>query len=177
GGEGADTLSILGTSGNNSLSATFNGTSLTSLTGLSAINSIESITVDLAGGTDTLNYSTSSSGVEVNLETGEASGFTSITGIEKVTGSSSSDTLWGKSGVNNLLAGGGGNDTYHVSAGDTVVEGSDGGTDTVYSSGRSFTLSSNVENLTLEGAGVSGVGNSLANVMRGTGDANNLSGG
>ena len=49
---------------------------------------VEAINADLLGGTDTLTYAGSTAGVTVNLATGTASGFASITGIENVTGGS-----------------------------------------------------------------------------------------
>lgn len=78
-----------------------------------------------------------------------------------------------------MLAGGAGNDTYHVGAGDTVTENNGAGTDTVFSSAATFTLGANVENLTLEaGAGnIVGIGNGLANTITGNAGDNTLSGG
>jgi Ca2+-binding RTX toxin-like protein len=76
----------------------------------------------------------------------------------------------------NVLAGGIGNDTYFIGAGDTVTEGAGAGTDTVNSS-VTFTLGANVENLTLTGtADINGTGNGLANVMIGNAGANVLNG-
>jgi Ca2+-binding RTX toxin-like protein len=73
-----------------------------------------------------------------------------------------------------VLAGGAGNDTYWVGAGDTVTEGAGGGTDTVNSSA-SFTLGTNVENLNLTTlATINGTGNSAANVMVDLGGGNNV---
>jgi Ca2+-binding RTX toxin-like protein len=69
--------------------------------------------VNLDTGIDTLNYSGSSSAVEVDLGAGTASGFASIGGIEDVTGGSGNDNLTGGA-VANRLAGGARNDKYHV---------------------------------------------------------------
>src|SRR6185436_208093 len=71
-----------------------------------------------------------------------------------------------------------GNDTYVVeNSGDTVVENSGAGTDTVESS-ITYTLGANVENLVLTGSGaINGTGNSLANVLTGNSGANILEGG
>jgi Ca2+-binding RTX toxin-like protein len=77
----------------------------------------------------------------------------------------------------NVLSGGVGNDTYVVGAGDTVIENVNEGIDTVRSS-VTWTLTADVENLTLTGAAViNGMGNELDNVLTGNSAANVLSGG
>ncbi len=99
-------------------------------------------------------------------------GTTAING----TGNSGSNTLTGNSAAN-VLTGGAGNDIYIVGAGDTVVELASGGTDTVQSAG-SWTLSTNVENLTLLGnLAIDGTGNASNNVITGNSGANALNGG
>ncbi|WP_371411650.1 hypothetical protein [Paracoccus sp. SY] len=92
------------------------------------------------------------------------------------TGGSANDILRG-TGAAEVLTGGAGNDTYHLTLGDTVVELAGGGVDTVNAS---FThaLAANVENLTLTGsAAINGTGNLLANRLTGNGAANQLVGG
>jgi serralysin len=90
------------------------------------------------------------------------------------------------------MAGGTGNDTYQVnSAGDVVLENAASGTDTVISRINSYTLTANVEKLTLDNtlvatstpfgtlfvrAAVNGTGNDLANVITGNDNSNTLSG-
>src|SRR5690606_6394535 len=65
---------------------------------------------------------------------------------------------------NDYMYGGIGNDTYVVdSASDVVTENSGEGTDLILATG-SYTLGSNIENLTLFGSAI-GTGNSLDNVM------------
>ncbi len=77
----------------------------------------------------------------------------------------------------NVLAGGVGNDTYVVGAGDTVNESAGAGSDTVQSA-VTWTLGSNIENLTLTGtAAINGTGNTLNNLLIGNSGANVLSGG
>jgi Ca2+-binding RTX toxin-like protein len=77
----------------------------------------------------------------------------------------------------NVLTGGAGSDTYVVSAGDTVVEAANEGTDLVQSS-VSWTLGANLERLTLTGTGaIDGTGNSLSNILTGNSAANVLTGG
>jgi hypothetical protein len=78
----------------------------------------------------------------------------------------------------NVLTGNLGNDTYFIGSGDTVVETSSLTTeiDSVYSSA-TYTLSANVEKLTLTGtAAINGTGNELANRLTGNGADNTLTG-
>jgi Ca2+-binding RTX toxin-like protein len=94
-----------------------------------------------------------------------------------ITGNAANNVLDGGAGAD-TMAGGAGNDTYVVdNAGDTVTENANEGTDLVQSSA-SFTLSANLENLTLTGSGnVNGTGNSLNNVITGNSGNNVLDGG
>src|SRR5215831_18238646 len=110
GGADFDTLNIIGTAGNDALAVTFNGTSITNFAGGGTVANVESITSNLLGGTDTLNFGASTANVTVDLSAGTASGFTSIAGIENVTGGAGNDTLNGGLG-NDTLAGGLGTDT------------------------------------------------------------------
>jgi Ca2+-binding RTX toxin-like protein len=94
----------------------------------------------------------------------------------QLTGNSGNNKLNGGTG-NDTMIGGAGNDTYSVNAaGDVVTEGAAAGEDTVYAS-TSHTLATNVENLTLTGAGKSvGTGNTLANKIFGNSGNNTLNG-
>lgn len=75
------------------------------------------------------------------------------------------------------LLGGAGNDRYMVDvAGDVVTELANEGIDTVLSS-VNYTLTDNVENLTLTGSAKTGTGNALNNVIVGNDAGNMLSGG
>jgi trimeric autotransporter adhesin len=98
-------------------------------------------------------------------------------GNNTLTGGAGNDRLDGGAG-NDTMVGGTGNDTYLVNqTGDIVTENANEGTDTVESS-ITFTLGSNVENLTLTGtANINGTGSSVNNVLLGNSGNNALDGG
>jgi Ca2+-binding RTX toxin-like protein len=116
GGAGLDLVAISGGAGNDTLRVVFDGAAITGFENGSVTN-VESITPDLGGGTDTLNYGGSTAGVTVDLAAGTASGFASIAGIENVTGGGGDDTLTGDA-VANVMNGGAGNDTFIATIGD-----------------------------------------------------------
>ena len=124
GGDDLDTLIILGTVANNTLDVIFDGTALTNFEG-GTISGVESVTADLLTGVDTLTYAGTTAAVTVDLSAGTASGFTSIAGIENVTGGTGGDTLTGDGNANALL-GGGGNDTLNGGLGNDVLNGGTG---------------------------------------------------
>jgi Ca2+-binding RTX toxin-like protein len=76
------------------------------------------------------------------------------------------------------MSGGAGDDTYVVDAtSDTIAEAANEGTDTVQTSA-TYTLTANVENLTLTGSGnINGTGNDLDNTLTGNSGNNVLDGG
>jgi len=100
-------------------------------------------------------------------------------GADTLNGGANNDTLAGDDGVDALL-GGAGNDTYIITASDdasdTITENALEGTDSVQAA-ITWTLATNVENLTLTGAGdIDGTGNASGNVITGNGGANTLGG-
>ncbi len=101
------------------------------------------------------------------------------TGIDELFGRGGNDTLIGGSGSANAMFGQAGDDIYVVTAvGDSVVEFSGEGTDTVQAGVASFTLGANVENLTFTGSATAriGVGNNQGNVIRGLGGDDSING-
>ncbi|MBP2160298.1 MULTISPECIES: cadherin-like domain-containing protein [Asticcacaulis] len=95
---------------------------------------------------------------------------------DTLTGGEGHDTLDGGS-ENDAMYGGAGNDTYLVNhIGDRVYELYGEGTDTVKAS-ISYSLTPDVENLSLTGSAVSGTGNGLHNAINGNSGGNVLSGG
>ncbi|RQO54416.1 hypothetical protein DBR47_22460 [Paucibacter sp. KBW04] len=91
-----------------------------------------------------------------------------------LTGAAGNDTLDGGAGIDTMV-GGQGNDTFYVSvATDVVTEAASEGVDTV-NSVVTYTLGTNVENLTLSGvSAINGTGNTLDNVLQGNAMANTL---
>ncbi len=134
-------------------------------------NAGDSVTENANEGVDTVRSSITYT-LPANVENLALTGAAAVNG----TGNGLDNVLRGNSAAN-TLKGGAGNDAYFVSAGDVVSENSGQGTDTVYAD-VSWTLGSNLENLTLIGsADINATGNGLANVLVGNGGNNLLSGG
>ena len=96
-------------------------------------------------------------------------------GADTLNGGAGNDYLDGGTGADRM-AGGAGNDVYVVdNAGDVVVEAANGGDDRVYAS-VSYTLTDNVERLTLKAAGLTGTGNAQDNILYGSDGADTLKG-
>lgn len=101
-------------------------------------------------------------------------------GNDILRGETGNDTLKGNTGSDfDTLIGGIGNDEYHVgSAEDVIIENPNEGTDQVFSTATTYTLSENIENLTLSGtASVNGTGNTLNNTITGNSGFNLIDGG
>lgn len=99
-------------------------------------------------------------------------------GSDAINGGAGNDVLNGKGG-SDTMAGNDGNDTYYVDApGDVVTEAAGEGTDQVFAALSSYTLGSDVENLSFNGSGAfAGTGNALANTIAGGAGADTLTGG
>ena len=98
-------------------------------------------------------------------------------GDNTLTGSAGNDQLEGRAGTDTLV-GGTGNDTYVITdALDSITENASQGTDTVESH-ITYTLGSNLENLTLIGSGhINATGNSGDNTITGGAGRNRIDGG
>ncbi|MDK9704684.1 MAG: M10 family metallopeptidase C-terminal domain-containing protein [Sulfuritalea sp.] len=140
-----------------------------------AINQYNNVTLDLREGQ--YSQSPTISGLTLAIAYGAV--------IENAIGGDGNDTLLGNDANNRLdgglgndsMTGGAGNDTFVVNAtGDVVTELTDEGYDEVRTS-VSYTLTDNVENLTLTGsAAIAGTGNALDNVLIGNAGDNSLHG-
>ncbi|AEJ02662.1 Hemolysin-type calcium-binding region [Nitrosomonas sp. Is79A3] len=152
-------------------------------------NAGDAVTENLGEGTDKVNSSvtyTLSANVENLTLTGAlaidgtgndlANSLTGNTAINVLIGGAGNDILNGGAGADSLI-GGLGNDTYTVdNAGDVVTENLGEGTDKINSS-VTYTLSTNVENLTLTGSSaINGTGNDLVNNVTGNTADNQLNG-
>ena len=134
-------------------------------------------------GHDTI-YSSISHTLDDNVEDLVLIGNKSIYGYgnsldNKIIGNNKNNILYGAEG-NDTLIGGLGDDTYYmVDSNDTIIEESNGGTDTIISNG-SYTLGENIENLILSSSGgnvgskIIGTGNELDNYIEGIANKSNI---
>ncbi|MCX5983875.1 MAG: DUF4347 domain-containing protein [Nostocales cyanobacterium LacPavin_0920_SED1_MAG_38_18] len=120
--------------------------------------------------------------LKANLENLTLTGTTAINGTGNnlnniITGNTGNNVLNGNAGADTMI-GGAGNDSYYVdNTADTITENLNEGTDIVFSS-VTYTLTTNLENLTLQGTtAINGTGNDLNNSITGNTAANVLTGG
>ncbi len=180
---------ITGNSGNNTLDG---GTGSDTLIGglgndVYLVDATTDVVTENTGeGTDTVLASITGYTLAANVENLTLSG-TVIAGTGNaldniITGNTAANTLDGSTGSDTLI-GGAGNDVYIVdNVHDVITESASAGTDSVTftstTAGDTYTLSSDVENLTLSGtANINGTGNSLVNVITGNSGDNTLDGG
>jgi len=145
-------------------------------------NAADLVSESASAGTDVIEASLSWT-LAANVETLRLTGNANLSG----TGNATPNTIFGNDGNNTLdggigtdtLIGGKGDDLYFVDApnnGDIIVEAIGEGTDSVVSTA-DYTLSANVENLTLTGTATSATGNASANFLTGNAGNNTLTGG
>lgn len=190
---GNDTAnSLSGGAGNDTLDGGANTSGADTLVGgtgndIYHVRNASDIVTEIAGavanGTDTVvvyvdDYILANNVEKLTLETGVTNG-TGNALANTITGNAVANTIDGGAG-NDTMIGGAGDDTYIVSqVGDSVIEKTDEGTDTVKASVTySLAARANVENLTLTGtANIKGTGNALANQLIGNDGNNTLDGG
>ena len=146
--------------------------------------------LDGVSGVDTVSYANAAAAVTVSLaiagsQNTVGAGSDTLLNFDNLTGSNFADTLTGDANANVLtggagidtMSGGGGNDTYVIdSLSDVLVEAAGGGSDTVQTA-LSYTLSGQLENVTLTGsAALTATGTNVDNILIGNSGANTLTG-
>jgi Ca2+-binding RTX toxin-like protein len=183
-GNSADN-NIVGNSGNNVLDGLAGADTMSGSSGDDTyiVDNADDVVLEGNGqGTDLVQASVSfalGSNIEnLTLTGGAAIDATGNSLNNQLTGNGVANVLDGGLGAD-TLSGGGGNDTYVVDdAGDSVVESSGQGTDTVHTTLDGYVLGTDVENLVLLGSGdLSATGNGSANLLVGNAGANFFNGG
>jgi Ca2+-binding RTX toxin-like protein len=138
------------------------------------VQNVGGVTINGTAGNDLIDATHTIAGQP--LPTNEDDVINGGNGVDTINGLNGNDTLNGGGGADTLI-GGAGNDTYVVdNASDIVTENSGQGTDTIQSS-VTYTLSSDVENLSLTASGnINGTGNALDNAVTGNSGNNVLAG-
>jgi Ca2+-binding RTX toxin-like protein len=191
GGDGTDYLD--GSGGNDNLSGLGRDDTLTGGAGIDTLiggagddtylidSTTDTLTENANEGKDSVASSVNYT-LKNNLENLTLTGTSAIKGTGNtlnnlIIGNTAKNTLSGGSGIDTLI-GGAGNDTYVIdTTTDILTENVNEGTDIV-SSNVTYTLGSNLENLTLTGTNtIDGMGNNLNNRITGNTANNTLSGG
>jgi Ca2+-binding RTX toxin-like protein len=134
-------------------------------------NTGDIVTELLDEGSDTV-YTGMSYALSSNVENAILTGASVIT----VTGNGLNNRLdASQHTANATLSGGAGDDIYIVDAGDLIIEVAGEGIDHVYANGN-FTLSNNIENITLLQGSAIGIGNDLNNILSGSAGRDTLYG-
>ncbi len=124
----------------------------------------------------TTTYLLGADGVLLPLSGATTKGFVGSIGVaDTLTGTSGNDSFRGNGGGDTLI-GGLGDDTYNVyDVRDTVIEQANAGIDTIWAT-VTYTLSANVENLTVSTDNTFGGGNALNNIINGMAGRQTLDG-
>ena len=122
---------------------------------------------DLAAAPNVENLTFTDNASHAGIGNAQANTLVGGTGADELQGRDGADILRGGSGAANTLLGGDGDDLYFVTAaGDTIIESSNQGTDTIQTVLSTFTMRDNTEILQFVGVGnFSGVGSADANTM------------
>ena len=180
---GTGTIVVTGSDGKDTLSGAIGATTLNGGAGddTYVVISAADVVVEASGaGTDTVKSSINYTLV-ANVENLILTGTDKITGtgndlVNKITANDAGSTLVAGSGVATLV-GGKGDDTFVINNTADVVIDKSGGNDTIESS-VTYTLSANIENLTLTGtADINGTGNKSVNTLNGNEGKNVLTAG
>ncbi|WP_294393202.1 calcium-binding protein [uncultured Sphingomonas sp.] len=183
---------LFGESGNDTLTGGAGNDTLDGGTGSDAMNggagndvylvdsTSDRVTELAGGGTDEVRTTLAKYTLGANVEAASFIGDGNFAGTgntanNTLTGGAGDDTLNGGTGADRMV-GGKGDDTYYVDdLGDVVVEGNDGGMDSIYAT-INYALPVNVEALILSGTAMLGLGHEGANAIQGNASANTLFG-
>jgi VCBS repeat-containing protein len=191
GGDGFDTLALVGTGQADTFHALVWGGALTGLDSggfalplLTTVTNFEALTLDGLGQPgglgDTLSYEKNTVAVSVDLGAGTATGFTSIANIENVIGGLGNNLLIGSAGDNTLIGGAGdddirglgGDNTLKGEAGDDIMTAGDGDNTIDTGTGSNTVTAGNGDNVVTayEGTDKITLGNGSNRVDAGDGD-------
>jgi Ca2+-binding RTX toxin-like protein len=142
----------------------------------SSLQQVEVINAKTGSGNDTIDVSSALISTQVEAGAGDDT-ITGSSGNDVITMGAGNDIVNAGAGIDTLF-GGTGNDAYTIdNTSDSITEYVGEGTDNVQSS-VTYTLSANIENLTLTGtSNINGTGNAINNILTGNTGNNILDGG